>query len=356
MGYMKIRAIKKGILPQETRKIKLVQTTLAARIATKLASAEPPAEPKSEAKEAEEDEKEEQKEQEQEQEQGLSPWQQYWTGNNDRVYMRVIQLHVLSVLCFCIAARKKQYVTMKGLLHVNFHRERIACIEREKNDADVMFALSSTVSSMSSLSLTTGITSSKQKLQTTATAARQHQKESISKICRRKYHERKINESKDVSQLYATLAKQSLLMSKVDLPECNPECNRQRFLEMHARNTLESLSADDRQRFVTAVCDKQIRLFCDVKSDDVDALTAAIKGMTQIKRQLKKSLDEVASLKRRLQHLLAAAAPSDSEASSETDASSDTDATTSSDEEASSDTDAETAGKTHEERLASIFD
>lgn len=129
---------------------------------------------------------------------------------------------------------------------------------------------------------------------------------------------------------------------------------------MHARNTLEALSADDRQRFVTAVCEKQIGLLCfdsDFKSDDVNALKAAIRRMTTTKRQLKKSVDVVASLRRRLQQrLLNAAAPSDTDASSETESSSDTDATTSSDEEASSDTDAETAGKTHEERLASIFD
>jgi hypothetical protein len=247
-------------------------------------------------------------------------------------------------------------VKRKRMFHsVEYHRERIARIQRETNEADVMFALSSTVSSMSSLSLTTGITSSKQKLQTAAAAERQHQRKINDRSFQLKYHERRINELKDERPLYTTLAKQSLLMSKVDLPECNRQC----FLEMHARNTLESLSADDRQRFVTAVCDKQIRLFCDVKSDDVDALTAAIKGIAEMERQLKRILDEVASSKRRLQHLLAAAAPSDSEASSETDASSDTDASnasTSSDEEASSDTDAETAGKTYEERLASIFD
>jgi hypothetical protein len=104
MGYMKIRAIKKGILPQETRKIKLVQTTFAARIATKLASAEPPAEPKSEAKEAAEDEKKEQKEQEQEeQEQGLSPWQQYWKVT---IIMRIGVLSIITCVCcvlHCIA-------------------------------------------------------------------------------------------------------------------------------------------------------------------------------------------------------------------------------------------------------------
>ena len=100
MGYMKIRAIKKGILPQKTRRTKLVQTTLAARIATKLASAEP----KSEAKEAAEDEKKEQKEQEQEeQEQGLSPWQQYWKVT---IIMRIGVLSIITCVCcvlHCIA-------------------------------------------------------------------------------------------------------------------------------------------------------------------------------------------------------------------------------------------------------------